>query len=88
MRCRLASLSALGSKHLKVSNKLKCSQAIARRRYSLVVDEDVKKPTNQSNKQTNKSQTIAMDKPQQVHCVCLTVCQKVLQRDKNCTYTP
>ena len=58
MRFRLASLSTLGSKHLRVSNKLKCSQTIARPRYSLVVDEDVKKPTNQ----TNKSQTIAVDK--------------------------
>ena len=26
-----------------------------------------------------------MTKPQQVHCVYLMVCQKVLQHDKNCT---
>ena len=34
------------------------------------------------------SQTIAVNKPQKVHCVCLMVCQKEIQHDKTCAYVP
>ena len=58
MRFQTTYLSTFGNRHLRVSNKLKCSQ------------------------------TIAVDKPQKVHSVCLMVYQKEIQHDRTCTYVP
>ena len=46
---------------------------------------------NKHQRVSNKlkcSQTIAVDKPQKVHCVCLMVYQKEIQHDRTCTYVP